>query len=83
VTLAPRLFALLLALSEARGKVLSSDEIIARVYGDEAAGVSYAALSQLVKRLRGALDPAARRLANDPTYTCVETIRDIGYRLRD
>jgi hypothetical protein len=83
VMLAPRLFALLLALSEARGKVLSSDEIIARVYSDEAAGVSYAALSQLVKRLRGALDPAARRLANDPTYTCVETIRDIGYRLRD
>jgi DNA-binding winged helix-turn-helix (wHTH) protein len=83
VMLAPRLFALLLALGEARGKVLPSNEIIARVYGDEATGVSYAALSQLVKRLRGALDPAARRLANDPTYTCVETIRDIGYRLRD
>jgi DNA-binding winged helix-turn-helix (wHTH) protein len=83
VMLAPRLFALLLALSEARGKVLPSDDLIARVYADAAAGVSYAALSQLVKRLRAALDPAARRLANDPTYTCVETIRDIGYRLRD
>jgi hypothetical protein len=83
VMLAPRLFALLLALGEARGKVLPSDELIARVYADAAAGVSYAALSQLVKRLRGALDPAARRLANDPTYTCVETIRDVGYRLRD
>ncbi len=82
VMLAPRLFALLLALGEARGKVLPSDELIAHVYGDEAAGVSYAALSQLVKRLRGALDPTARRLANDPTYTCVETIRDVGYRLR-
>jgi DNA-binding winged helix-turn-helix (wHTH) protein len=82
VALAPRLFALLLALGEARGKVLPSDEIIARVYGDdEAAGVTYAALSQLVKRLRGVLDRRARRLANDPAYTCVETIRDVGYRL--
>jgi len=81
ITLPPKLFALLLALSEARGQVLPTDEIISRVYGSEAAGVTNAALSQLVKRLRGALDPHVQRMTNDPTYTCVETIRDVGYRL--
>jgi DNA-binding winged helix-turn-helix (wHTH) protein len=81
VALSPKLFALLLALAEARGQVLSSDELVSRVYGDEALGVSDAALSQLVKRLRSALNPAARRLLDDPTFTCVETVRDVGYRL--
>jgi DNA-binding winged helix-turn-helix (wHTH) protein len=81
ITLPPKLFALLLALSEARGQVLPTDEMISRVYGSEAAGVTNAALSQLVKRLRGALDPRVQRMTNDPTYTCVETIRDVGYRL--
>jgi DNA-binding response OmpR family regulator len=38
-------------------------------------------LSQLVKRLREALDPPARRMANDPAYESVETIRSVGYRL--
>jgi DNA-binding winged helix-turn-helix (wHTH) protein len=80
VTLPPKVFALLLALTEARGQVLSTDEIISHVYGDEAAGVTNAALSQLVKRLRGVLDSPVRRLTGDPTYTCVETIRDVGYR---
>ena len=55
--------------------------MIRRVYGDEAAGVTNAALSQLVKRLRGALDPRVRGMMDDPGYTCVETIRDVGYRL--
>jgi DNA-binding winged helix-turn-helix (wHTH) protein len=82
ITLSPKLFALLLALTEARGQVLPTDEMISRVYGSEAAGgVTNAALSQLVKRLRGALDPHVRRMTNNPTYTCVETIRDVGYRL--
>jgi DNA-binding winged helix-turn-helix (wHTH) protein len=81
ITLSPKLFALLLALAEARGQVLSSDELISRVYGDEALGVSNAALSQLVKRLRSALNPPARRLLNDATFTCVETVRDVGYKL--
>jgi len=81
ITLSPRLFALLLALTEAGGQVLPADEIISQVYGDEAAGVTNAALSQLVKRLRAALDPRVRKATNDPTYTCVETIRDVGYRL--
>jgi DNA-binding winged helix-turn-helix (wHTH) protein len=82
ITLPPKLFALLLTLTEARGEVLPTDEVISHVYGDEAVGVTNAALSQLVKRLRGMLDPPVRRMTNDLAYTCVETIRDIGYRLR-
>ncbi|MDH4135165.1 MAG: winged helix-turn-helix domain-containing protein [Anaerolineae bacterium] len=81
ITLSPKLFALLLALTEARGQVLPTDEIISHVYGNEAAGVTNAALAQLVKRLRGLLDPRVRRMTDDLTYTCVETIRDVGYRL--
>jgi hypothetical protein len=81
ITLSPKLFALLLALTEAQGEVVSTDEIISRVYEGEAAGVTNAALSQLVKRLRGILDPRVRRMIDDPTYTTVETIRNVGYRL--
>lgn len=81
VRLSPKLFALLRALTEAEGRALTTDQIIAQVYGEEAAGVSDAALAQLVKRLRGTLNPSARRLLDDPGYTCVETIRDVGYRL--
>ena len=81
ITLSPKLFALLLALTEARGQVLPADELISCIYGREAVDVSQAALSQLVKRLRGALDPQVQRMVNDPDYTCVETIRDVGYRL--
>jgi hypothetical protein len=80
ITLSPKLFALLLALTEARGQVLSTDEIISRVYEGEAAGVTNAALSQLVKRLRGILDPRVRSMIDDPTYTAVETVRNVGYR---
>lgn len=81
VTLPPKLFALLLTLTEVRGQVLRSDEIISHVYGGEAAGVTNSALSQLVKRLRGILNPRVQRMTNDLTYTCVETVRDVGYRL--
>jgi DNA-binding winged helix-turn-helix (wHTH) protein len=81
VTLSPRLFALLLALAEAQGQVVPADDVIAQVYGVEAAGVTNAALSQLVKRLRGLLDPPVRRMTGDTTFTCVETVRDVGYRL--
>jgi DNA-binding winged helix-turn-helix (wHTH) protein len=80
-TLSPKLFSLLLVLTEARGHAIPSDEMISRVYGDEAAGVTNAALSQLVKRLRERVDPHVRRVTGDPTYTCVETIRGVGYRL--
>ncbi|MEA3339668.1 MAG: winged helix-turn-helix domain-containing protein, partial [Chloroflexota bacterium] len=81
ITLSPKLFALLLALTEAGGRVVSTDELISRVYGDEAAGVTDAALSQLVKRLRGVLNPRVRSMMDDPVYTCVETIRGVGYSL--
>ena len=80
ITLPPKLFALLLSLTEAPGQVLPAEQIISRVYGDEALGVTDAALSQLVKRLRGILDPSVQRMTNDPSYTCIETIRGIGYR---
>lgn len=81
VTLPPKLFALLRALTQDQGRVLPADELIVRVYGNEADGVTNAALSQLVKRLRGMLDPHLQRMTDDPTYTCVETIRDVGYKL--
>jgi DNA-binding winged helix-turn-helix (wHTH) protein len=81
VQLSPKLFALLAALADGRGRICTSDELIARVYGDEAAGVTNAALSQLVKRLRGKLNPCARKMSGDPTYACVETIRGVGYKL--
>jgi hypothetical protein len=81
VELSPKLFALLQALAEARGRVLTVDRLIAHVYGDEAAGVTNAALSQLIKRLRGALDPHVRRLTGDPKFTCVETVRGVGCKL--
>jgi DNA-binding winged helix-turn-helix (wHTH) protein len=80
ITLPPKLFALLLSLTEAPGQVLPAEQIISRVYGDEALGVTDAALSQLVKRLRGILDPPVQRMTNNPSYTCIETIRGIGYR---
>jgi len=73
---------LLQALAGGQGQVVPTDALIDQVYGAEAPGVSDAALSQLAKRLRGLLDPAARRLAGDPQYSTVETIRDVGYRLR-
>ncbi|MBN1979476.1 MAG: winged helix-turn-helix domain-containing protein [Anaerolineae bacterium] len=81
VDLSPKLFALLAALSETRGDVLTTDDLIRCVYGDEALGVTNAALSQLVKRLRAAVDPYVRRLIKDQAYTCVETVRDVGYKL--
>ncbi len=81
VRLSPKLFALLKTLTDAQGQVLRADDLIAQVYGDEAAGVTDAALAQLVKRLRLTLDPHIQPLLNDRTYTCVETVRDIGYRL--
>jgi DNA-binding winged helix-turn-helix (wHTH) protein len=81
IALSPKLFSLLLALTEARGEVVSTDELISHVYEGEAAGVTNAALSQLVKRLRGILDPRVQRMIDDPTYTAVETVRNVGYRL--
>ena len=82
ITLSPKLLALLQALAQTPGEVLPTDQLIGQVYGDEAAGVTNAALSQLVKRLRGALDGPIQRLTGDPSYISVETVRDVGYKLR-
>jgi len=79
--LSPLLFAVLSILAEAEGQVVPTDEIIEAVYGDEAEGISDAALSQLVKRLRGVIDPCAQRLTDNPDCRCIETVRGIGYRL--
>lgn len=81
VKLSPKLFVLLSTLAETEGQVLPTPELILRVYGSEALGVTDAALSQLVKRLRATLDPVGRRLTGDPTYTCVQTVRGVGYGL--
>jgi DNA-binding winged helix-turn-helix (wHTH) protein len=81
IALSPKLFALLLVFTEARGEFVPTDELISRVYKGEAAGVTNTALSQLVKRLRGILDPCVQRMIDDPTYTAVETVRNVGYRL--
>jgi DNA-binding response OmpR family regulator len=81
VPLPPRLYGLLLALARAPGQVVTVDELIAQVYGDEAAGVTDAALSQLVKRLRAVLDPNGQQLTGDPTYHSIETVWGVGYRL--
>ncbi|NLS75633.1 MAG: AAA family ATPase [Chloroflexi bacterium] len=79
--LTPLLFGLLCAFSQAPEHILSREDVIRALYGG-GEGVSDEAISQLVKRLRLALDPAAQRMANDPSYTCVETIRGIGFRFR-
>lgn len=81
VPLPPRLYALLLALARAPGQTVAIDELITQVYGSEAAGVTDAALSQLVRRLRAALDPDGQQLTGDPTYRSVETVWGTGYRL--
>lgn len=81
IVLAPKLFDLLQALTAAPDQVLPADDLISQVYGTEAVEVSTAALSQLVKRLRAALDPYVQQATQDPAFTCVETVRAVGYRL--
>lgn len=81
VPLPPRLYALLLALTRTPGRAVAADELIAQVYGSEAAGITDAALAQLAKRLRAALDPSGQQLTGDPTYRSIETVWGVGYRL--
>lgn len=81
VPLSPRLYALLAALARVPGQAVPVDELIAQVYGDEADGVTDAALAQLAKRLRAALDPPGQQLTGDPAYRSIETVWGIGYRL--
>jgi hypothetical protein len=77
-TLPPLLFGLLCCLTEERGKVYTVDEIATKVYG-YGGDVSDAAVAQLVKRLRRKLDPLVREMINEPTYTCIESVRGVGY----
>jgi hypothetical protein len=77
-TLPPFLFRLLGCLTEERGKVYTKDEIATKVYG-YGEDVSDQAVAQLVKRLRKRIDPLVREMINEPTYTCIENIRGVGY----
>lgn len=81
VPLQPKVFALMAALVEKSGQVVTKNELIDHVYPGEKEGVSDEALSQLVKRLRKELGPVVGRLIEDPDYEPVETIRDVGFRL--
>ena len=54
--------------------------IATKVYG-YGGDVSDAAVAQLVKRLRKRIDPLVREMINEPTYTCIESVRGVGYRL--
>ena len=80
ITLPPLLFKLLGCLTEERGKVYTVDEIAIKVYG-YGEDVSDQAVAQLVKRLRKSIDPLVREMINEPTYTCIENVRGVGYGL--
>lgn len=60
-------------LMERKGRVVRREEFLDRVWSEEAE-ISDRAVDTLVRRLRHALGPAASR---------IETIRGVGYRLRD
>lgn len=79
-TLPPFVFKLLCCLTEEQGKAYSIDEIATKVYG-YGGDVSDQAVAQLIRRLRKKIDPLVREMINEPTYTCVENIRGVGYRL--
>jgi DNA-binding response OmpR family regulator len=74
VDLSPREFDLLYTLALDAGKVISSDDLLARVWGAEFAGEPQAVYVH-IRWLRGKLetDPRKPRL--------IETIRGVGYRL--
>ncbi|MFW6052190.1 MAG: response regulator [Myxococcota bacterium] len=66
-------FKLLLDLAHRRGRVQSRDALLDRVWG-YAAGIETRTVDTHVKRLREKLGPAA---------DYIETVRGVGYRLRD
>jgi hypothetical protein len=78
ITLPPLVFKLLCCLTEEQGKVYTVDEIAIKVYG-YGEDVSDQAVAQLVKRLRKSIDPLVREIINEPTYTCIESVRGVGY----
>jgi len=76
--LSPAQFRLLTLLWQARGQVVSRDDVVAAVWVDmDAEGVSEQAIDALVRRLR-------ERLAEcDPDHTYVATVRGQGFRLEN
>jgi DNA-binding response OmpR family regulator len=67
-------FRLLATLLQARGRVLTRDQLMDALYGADEAGVLDRSVDALVKRLRDKLDDDADR----PRY--VATVRGVGYR---
>ena len=67
-------FALLAALADSRGRVLTQDALIERVWGAGAVAIG-AQLKVLVSRLRGKLGHDAGAGGQ------IETVRGVGYRL--
>jgi DNA-binding response OmpR family regulator len=67
-------FRLLATLLQARGRVLSRDQLMDALYGADETGVLDRSVDALVKRLRDKLDDDADR----PRY--VATVRGVGYR---
>ena len=76
--LSPAQYRLLTALLDARGQVVSREEIIRAVWPDEdIGGISEQALDALVRRLR-------ERLAElDPQHEYIVTVRGHGFRLEN
>ena len=68
-------FRLLQALYERQGEVVSRDDLIRAVWGEEAVGVSAQALDALVRRLRERLAEA------DPDHAYIVSVRGHGLRL--
>jgi DNA-binding winged helix-turn-helix (wHTH) protein len=69
-------FRLLQLLYDQQGKVVSRQDLVTTVWGDEeSAGVSEQALDALVRRLRD------RLVSMDPTHTYIITVRGHGLRM--
>lgn len=73
--LSPQQFRLLWYLYEHQGEIVSRQELILAVWGEDALDVSEQALDALIRRVRD-------RLATfDPTHTYIKTVRGHGVRL--
>ncbi len=67
-------YKLLTLLYQSKNTVVSREEIVQEVWGeDEAVGVTEQALDALVRRLR------TRLFKNDPTYEYIVTVRGVGF----
>jgi len=68
-------FRLLWALYREQGKIVSREDLIRAIWGEEAVGISSQALDALVRRLRD------RLAAADPTHAYIITVRGHGLKL--